>query len=235
MNQVLELYKNALDRLTAAKGVNDKNEQRAAISYTFNTILNNPSVSEKLSERVAKWKLAEGRVIPDEIVGPTLGDLHHTMNVAYDRIKKEVDEDMQLAQQPIPGDNPGLTPAKNLKPIVGALRNESTLSMFKHIARIAIAKINANPNGFAGRIQDDVLPKLAQRLETASTTDRDNRFMMLKGILGSLKENLIFLIQRQDQDAQNDVNMALDGGRKKRRGKKTKKNRSKNKKTRKTK
>ncbi len=219
MNQVLELYKNALDRLTAAKNVDDKNQQKDAISYTINSIANNPLVSEKLANSVNIWERGVN-AIPDNLIGPTVVQLHSVTQSAYNKLKAEVDEDAQLVQQPPPADNPALSPAENLRNLLNIMvRMDSTISRFKWASRIAIEKINANQNAFAGEVQAH-LPFLAQVLQEVSSTHHDDRIQKIMGAIVGLKHKLFILIARQQQ---NDVNMAVDGGRKKRRGKKSKK------------
>ena len=222
MNQVLELYKNALDRLTAAKNVDDKNQQKDAISYTINSIVNNPLVSEKLVRGVNIWELGVN-AIPDDLMGPTVVQLYYVTQSAYNKLKAEVDEDAQLVQQPPPADNPALSPAENLRNLLNIMvRMDSTISRFKWVSRIAIEKINANQNAFAGEVQAH-LPFLVQVLEEVSSTHHDDRLHKIMGAIVGLKHKLFILIARQRQNAPNDVNMAVDGGRKKRRGKKSKK------------
>lgn len=216
MNQVLTLYKNALDRLTPVVGVADENQKRSAISYVFNSLFGNPVIGRSLN---AKLDLMRDNGDIDDVVSTLQKDI----KLHYDAVKREVDEDQQYVQQPAPADDPALSPAQNLLNVLNMLGEEPTISRSKWVARIFIEKVNANPGAFSARIQNSLVPVIQQKLEVASNTDADMKNTLLSAPLnGGIKNELTRIVQQQ-QNAADDVNMAMDGGRKRRRGKKTKK------------
>lgn len=216
MNQVLTLYKNALDRLPPVVEVADENQKRSAVSYVFNSLFGNPLISRSLNAKLDLMR-------DDGDINDVVSTLRNDIKLHYDAVKREVDEDQQYVQQPAPADDPALSPAQNLLNVLNMLGEEPTISRSKWMARIFIEKVNANPGAFSARIQNSLLPVIQQKLEVASNTDADMKNTLLSAPLNVGIKNELTRIVQQQQNAPDDVNMAMDGGRKRRRGKKTKK------------
>ena len=226
MEQILEIYQTANQRIEDAllPGAS-ADAKRTAIGYVFNTLTNNPLISVSLKVGVEREQARYGNNIPDDGLDVVLKQLRPKISGPYERVKKEVEEDVQLAQQPVPEDNPAMSVARNMiNRIEGAGDRDMSISKAKWLTRILLSKINEKQNELPAMITQTIAPALQQRLQTAETTDNDSkRVYLVAGIFGGLKSELKKIVEQEQ--APNDVEMAADNGgrRKRRRGKKTKK------------